>query len=158
MQISDETSKTQMLPPECMLRRARPEDMSSVRELVRSESLDPTQMRWEQFWVIACGGRVVACGQLRRFPSVQELGSLVVAPTWRGRGFGSVLVERLVQEATEPLYLECPAERESFYAGFGFVRAAWRHLPWPLKVKFGLSKIASALLNWSLIIMQYQER
>ena len=41
-----------------------------------------------------------ACGQLRYFPGAQELGSLVVAPAWRGRGLGTYLVKHLIQSAT----------------------------------------------------------
>lgn len=143
-------------PTQCSLRPARPNDMPAVRELVRSESLDPTQLRWQQFLVIDCDDAVVACGQLRQFRGAQELGSLVVAPEWRGRGFAGMLVEQLIQKATQPLYLECPASMADFYAGYGFTRIAWRDIPWVLKVKFGLSAIASAMFNWSLVIMHYR--
>ena len=144
------------LPDNCNLRPARAEDMDTIRALVRAEELDPTQLRWEQFWVIACDGEVVACGQLRNFPGAQELGSLVVAPEWRGRGLGAALMEQLVAEASKPLYLECPAHMADYYAGFGFVPVAWRTLPPALKAKFGLSKIASAVFGWSLVLMHYE--
>lgn len=146
------------LPSGCIVRPASAKDIWTIRKLVLSAKLDPTQLRWSQFWVIECAGRVVACGQLRSFPGAQELGSLVVAPAWRGRGLGSYLVDYLIQEATQPLYLECLGNRlAKFYTRFGFVSIAWQELPPPLKRKFGVSQLASKVLPMiSVTIMQYR--
>jgi amino-acid N-acetyltransferase len=147
------------LPPGCILRQAGASDIWAIRKLVLSAKLDPTQIRWSQFWVIECKGHLVACGQLRSFPGAQELGSLVVTPTWRGRGLGSYLTKHLIQAATEPLYLECLGSRlAEFYTRFGFVRISWQELPQSLKWKFGISQLTSKLLPMiSVAIMQYQE-
>jgi amino-acid N-acetyltransferase len=152
------TEQPLILPTECILRRACAQDIWAIRKLVLSAKLDPTQVRWAQFWVIECEGGVVACGQLRRFAQAQELGSLVVASAWRGRGLGSFLVKHLIQEATEPLYLECLGSRlAKFYTRFGFEVIAWQELPESLKRKFGLSQVASKLLPMiSVTLMQYQ--
>jgi amino-acid N-acetyltransferase len=83
------------------LRPACSSDIWAIRKLVLSAKLDPTQLRWSQFWVIECEGRVVACGQLRSFAGAQELGSLVVESAWRGQGLGRCLVKHLIREATE---------------------------------------------------------
>ncbi len=146
------------LPTGCVLRAACAKDIWAIRKLVLSAKLDPTQLRWSQFWVIECEGRIVACGQLRSFPGAQELGSLVVARAWRDRGLASYLVKHLIQQATEPLYLECLGDRlASFYTRFGFVAIAWQDLPQSLKWKFGVSQLASRLLPMiSVTIMQYQ--
>ncbi|MBE9018123.1 GNAT family N-acetyltransferase, partial [Chroococcidiopsidales cyanobacterium LEGE 13417] len=77
------------LPSGCNLRPANAKDAWAIRKLVLSAKLDPTQLRWQQFSVVECNGRVVACGQLRAFAGAQELGSLVVASNWRGKGLGS---------------------------------------------------------------------
>ncbi len=146
------------LPAGCVLRAACAKDIWAIRKLVLSAKLDPTQLRWSQFWVIECEGRIVACGQLRSFPGAQELGSLVVARAWRDRGLASYLVKHLIQQATEPLYLECLGDRLArFYTRFGFVAIAWQDLPQSLKWKFGVSQLASRLLPMiSVTIMQYQ--
>ena len=99
------------LSPQCAIRPASACDIKSIRRLVWSAKLDPTQLRWQQFWVIECNGDLVACGQLRNFAGAQELGSLVVAKAWRDRGLGSYLTKYLIQQATEPLYLECLGQR-----------------------------------------------
>ena len=145
------------LPPECVLRQASEQDIKSIRMLVWSAKLDPTQLRWQQFWVIECSGDLVACGQLRNFAGAQELGSLVVAKDWRDRGLGTYLAKYLIQQATEPLYLECLGKRlASFYTRFGFLEVSVQELPQSLKFKFGLSQLAKTLFKIPVIIMQYQ--
>jgi amino-acid N-acetyltransferase len=52
------------------------------------------------FFVIEVNGRVAACGALEIFTeSLGEVRSLVVADPHQGRGFGRLLVERIVDEA-----------------------------------------------------------
>lgn len=145
------------MPQGYVLRPACARDIWAIRKLVLSAKLDPTQLRWSQFWVIECEGQIVACGQLRCFAGAQELGSVVVAPGWRDRGLGTYLVKHLIQEATQSLYLECLGSRlAQFYSRFGFVPVSWQELPRPLKWKFGLSKLVSKVLPIiSVTIMQY---
>jgi amino-acid N-acetyltransferase len=145
------------LPSECTIRPASTQDIKSIRMLVWSARLDPTQLRWQQFWVIECSGDLVACGQLRNFAGAQELGSLVVMKDWRDRGLGSYLAKHLIAQATEPLYLECLGKRlASFYTRFGFVEVAVQELPQSVKFKFGLSNLAKTLFRIPLTIMQHQ--
>ncbi len=144
------------LPASCTLRAARDVDGPAIRALVQAEHLDPTQLRPAQFWVIEHDGQLVACGQLRRFPDAQELGSLVVAPAWRNQGLAAALIARLVATATEPLYLECQGQLAPFYRRFGFRPVPWRSLPRGLKPKFALSRIFSTLFRQSLAIMAYR--
>ncbi|MBV9390200.1 MAG: GNAT family N-acetyltransferase [Chroococcidiopsidaceae cyanobacterium CP_BM_ER_R8_30] len=148
---------TSALPAGCTLRLATAQDMWAIRKLVLQAWLDPTQLRCSQFRVIECDGQIVACGQLRSFQRAQELGSVVVAPVWRGRGLGTYLIQHLIAAATQPLYLECLGPRlASFYVRFGFVRVSWKELPRSLKLKFGLSALAATLLRVPVILMQYK--
>ncbi|MGA7937655.1 MAG: GNAT family N-acetyltransferase [Kovacikia sp.] len=141
--------------PGCRLRPASSKDVWSIRKLVLSAKLDPTQLRWSQFWVIEHGGAVIACGQLRSFPAAQELGSLVVAPQWRGQGLGTYLTNHLIQQATQPLYLECLGKKlVQFYTRLGFVPVSWQALPPALKRKFGLSALASTLFRLPVTFLQ----
>ncbi|WP_017652786.1 GNAT family N-acetyltransferase [Fortiea contorta] len=146
------------LPAECVLRKATSTDQWSIRWLVFSAKLDPTQLRWSQFWVIECQGKLAACGQLRNFSGLQELGSLVVAPAWRGRGLATFLTQHLINTATQPLYLECLGVRlAEFYTRFGFVSVSFPDLPPSLKPKFGLSQLAKKLIRVPVVFMQYQQ-
>jgi amino-acid N-acetyltransferase len=146
------------LPAECVLRKAISDDIWSIRLLVLRAALDPTQIKWEQFWVIKCQGRIVACGQLRNFSGVQELGSLVVLPAWRGRGLGGTLTQHLIHEATLPLYLECLGQRLAhFYSRFGFTTVDFDNLPPSLKRKFGISQLGKKLIRIPVVFMQYNK-
>ncbi len=145
------------LPSGCILRKATSADKWSIRLLVFSAKLDPTQLRWQQFWVIECNEDLVACGQLRNFSGVQELGSLVVARAWRNRGLGTFLTQHLINTAMQPLYLECLGERlAQFYTCFGFVPVSFKDLPQSLKGKFGISQLAKRLIKVPVVFMQYQ--
>lgn len=144
------------LLPGCVLRPAKVDDIWAIRKLVLGAKLEPTQLRWQQFWTIEYQGKIIACGQLRSFLGVQELGSLVVAPAWRGKGLGSYLTRHLIQQATQPLYLECMAGLVSFYSQFGFVEVPWKSLPQPLKIKFAVGQVASKVLPVRFAVMKYQ--
>ncbi|MGQ4645805.1 GNAT family N-acetyltransferase [Lyngbya aestuarii] len=152
------TELSPSLPVGCILRRACDQDTWSIRKLVLSAKLDPTQLQTQQFWVVKCDGVLVACGQLRNFSGAQELGSLVVVPAWRGRGLGTLVTKHLIEQATQPLYLECLGNKlVHFYSRLGFVPVSWQELPQSLKFKFGLSQLAKILLRIPVGIMQYQE-
>jgi amino-acid N-acetyltransferase len=144
------------LPNGCILRKATSEDIWSIRWLVLQAKLDPTQIRFSQFWVIECEAKIVACGQLRNFSQAEELGSLVVAPAWRNRGLGTLITRHLIQQATQPLYLECLGQRlAKFYTSFGFVAISFQDLPRSLKGKFGLSQLGKKLLGVPVVFMHY---
>ncbi|AUT03604.1 GNAT family N-acetyltransferase [Nostoc sp. CENA543] len=145
------------LPPGCELRRATSQDMRSLRRLVFSAMLDPTQLHWQQFWVIEFQAEVIACGQLRNFSQAQELGSLVVKPNWRGRGIATFLTHYLITQATQPLYLECLGQRlAQFYSHFGFVQVDFENLPKSLQNKFKISQLGKKILRVPVIFMQHQ--
>ncbi len=142
------------LPPGCILRPANPEDLGAIRKLVFQAKLDPTQLRWENFSVIAFQDEVIACGQLRQFSGCQELGSLVVQKPWRDRGLGSYLVQHLVDDATAPVYVECMGWLVEFYEHLGFLKISWSELPKPLKIKFFLGQLGSKVLPLGVTILQ----
>jgi len=146
------------LPPGFTLRKATPEDIWPIRRLVFGAKLDPTQLRWRQFWAIEREGKIIACGQLREFQNCRELGSLVVAASWRNRGLGTILTRHLIAESPEPLYLECVGRGlMEYYRRLGFAAIAHHDLPRPLKVKFALSHLANRLLKLPIFIMKQGE-
>lgn len=145
------------LPENCRLRRAGANDTRAIRRLVWGARLDPTQLRWQQFWVVDRAGEIIACGQLRVFSDAEELGSLVVARGDRDRGLGSFLTRHLVQQATKPLYLECLGTKlATFYEKLGFVAVRWEELPRSLKFKFALSQLAKVLVRLPVTFMYYK--
>jgi len=145
------------LPAGCALRAATARDLPAIRRLVWQAKLDPTQLRWQQFWVVDCQGQLVGCGQLRRFAGAQELGSVVVAPAWRRRGIGTAIAQHAIGAATQPLYLECLGrQRAQFFGRLGFEAVAWRDLPRSLRRKFAPAALARTVLRLPVAVMQYR--
>lgn len=132
-----------MIAAEMTIRAAREEEAERVIGMVRQARLDPTQLRWQQFLVACQGEEIVGVGQLRRYGTAQELGSLVVLPAWRGKGIGGRLIGALVARREGPLFLECERSLGSYYQQFGFRVIKWYEVPWPLKAKFGLSSLVA---------------
>ncbi|RME43810.1 MAG: GNAT family N-acetyltransferase [Chloroflexi bacterium] len=132
--------------------------MLTIRAIVRRERLDPTQLKVENFIVAeavqAGRPRIIGCGQMRRYPGAQELGSLVVEPDWRGRGVGAALVRYLLAGTTSDVYLECRAQLASYYQQLGFELVGWTDLPAALKLKFGLGRLLSLLPGASIVAMR----
>ncbi|MEM9540793.1 MAG: GNAT family N-acetyltransferase [Cyanobacteria bacterium P01_E01_bin.42] len=144
-----------ILPKNYSLRPALRKDMGKIWRLVLGARLDPTQLRWQQFWVISREDKIIACGQLRAFLDAEELGSLVVARGDRDRGLGSFLARHLVRQATKPLYLECLGTKlAAFYEKLGFVEVRWEELPRSLKFKFALSHLAKVLVHLPVTFMR----
>lgn len=124
--------------------------------LVLSVGLDPTQLRWSQFWVIEKEERVVGCGQLRQFEDAQELGSLVIARSHRHQGLGRTLTQHLIQHASKPLYLECLGQkRVQFYEQLGFKVADLADIAPSLQPKFTLTHRLARVLPLPLVVMKY---
>lgn len=144
------------LPAGCTVHPASAKDMWSIRLLVLSAKLDPTQLRWEQFWLIKYHQKLIACGQLRSFKNAQELGSLVVAPAWRNQHLGTILTQHLIQAATQPLYLECLGKQlVKFYLRLHFIPVSFDDLPPSMQQKFGLSQIGKKLIKLPVTFMHY---
>jgi amino-acid N-acetyltransferase len=144
------------LPLQCQLRPARASDIGAIRSLVLGAFLDPTQLQWQQFWVITHQEQIIACGQLRRYGVAQELGSLVVRAGWRGQGLGRALVHHLITQAEGPLYLECLGRRrQEFFTQFGFKAADWQTMPTEMAAKFQLTRTLARLLPLPLYVMEH---
>jgi amino-acid N-acetyltransferase len=147
-----------VFPSETTLRRATAADLAAIRALVLRAFLDPTQLRWQQFWVLTHGEEIIACGQLRQFGAVQELGSVVVASSWRRQGIGTAMVRHLVSQATQPLYLDClGGQLREFYAKLGFRVMMRSQIPPDLRVRYGLLGILKRL-GVPIFFMQYLGR
>ncbi|MEB3211110.1 MAG: GNAT family N-acetyltransferase [Leptolyngbyaceae bacterium] len=145
------------------IRPATSSDAWPIRRLVLSAWLDPTQIRWQQFWVIetqmespsSAPPSIIGCGQLRNFDDAQELGSLVIHPHWRHQGLGTALTHHLIQQADQPLYLECLGDRLlQFYTRLGFTPANWDTMPSSMKRKFQTTRTLARFLPIPLHVLE----
>jgi amino-acid N-acetyltransferase len=117
------------------IRSATPDDEATIKRMVRAARLDPTQLNWQNFVVAEIDGQTAGIGQVRRHRDCNELGSMITRKSYRGQGVARAIIAELEQRAGLPLYLICPASRQSFYALSGFVPAGYRTLPESLRLK-----------------------
>lgn len=104
------------------LRKAKRADQAAIWRLILSERLNPLGINWRRF-VLALdeAGAIVGCAQVKPHgDGTRELASLVVVPSWRGRGVSRRLIETLQAAAGPPLYLTCRGGLTDFYSRCGF--------------------------------------
>jgi ribosomal protein S18 acetylase RimI-like enzyme len=97
-------------------------DVSALLGMIRRDSVDLTCSR-----VLLANGEPAALALIARRGSASRLAAMGVVPVWRGRGAGSCMVERLIEEAGQrgerTLYLEVIDRNEAavhLYEKYGF--------------------------------------
>jgi amino-acid N-acetyltransferase len=115
------------------VRRARTSDVAGIRALVDAYTGDRRLLAKamvnlyedvQEFFVAVDGSRVVGCGALHvLWEDLAEVRTLAVAQDAHGRGLGSALLERLVENARElgVRRLFCLTFETGFFARHGFV-------------------------------------
>ncbi len=108
------------------IRRATPGDLSAVERLLEASGLplDGVANALPTFYVAVDGGLVGVAG-LEVCCDNALLRSVAIAPEWRSRGVGRLLVNRLIADAESrgirALYL-LTTTAEHYFPGFGFTR------------------------------------
>jgi amino-acid N-acetyltransferase len=115
------------------VRRARTTDVPGIRALVDTYTGDRRLLAKamvnlyedvQEFFVAVDGERVVGCGALHvLWEDLAEVRTVAVAPHVQGRGVGSALLERLVENARDlgVRRLFCLTFETEFFARHGFV-------------------------------------
>ena len=112
------------------IRRATERDQQAIRGLVHGERLNPTGLDWPNFLVAALDGRVIGAVQMRKHSDgSRELGSLVVTKAARGRGIASRLIDALLAEDREPVWMITSEPYTGAYSRWGFRRIEPRTAP-----------------------------
>lgn len=90
--------------------------------MVRRARLNPLGLAWERFTVaVDTEDGVVGCIQLKPHrDGANELASLVVVRSWRGRGVARALIDAVKAQSDGLLWLMCERGLVSFYERFGF--------------------------------------
>jgi amino-acid N-acetyltransferase len=110
-------------PKAVLIRAALAQDQPQILALARSERIKPTGLDWPRFMVADDAGRIVGAVQLRTHPDgSQEIGSLVVAPAFRGRGLAAQLIEGRLAGATGRVLIITAGAHEGYYHRWGFER------------------------------------
>ncbi len=92
------------------MRRARTSDVPAIKTLVDAyagkilleKNLVTLYEAVQEFWVAEVEGRVVGCGALHvLWADLGEVRTVAVHPDVKGRGFGRILVDKLIETARE---------------------------------------------------------
>lgn len=126
-----------------VVRRATERDHQAIRALVRSERLNPTGINWPNFLVAVAEGRIIGAVQMRKHTDgSRELGSLVVAKEARGHGIASRLIDMLLAEDQEPVWLITTAPYAGAYSRWGFEQIEARAAPAKVRLNHLMGSLA----------------
>ena len=105
------------------IRPALPTDHDAIVGLVRSERLNPNGLEWPNFLVATEHDHLIGAVQLRRHhDGAQELGSLVVERSSRGKGLATRLINSLLASNPGRILMITGRQHVSHYS-------AWRFRP-----------------------------
>jgi amino-acid N-acetyltransferase len=103
------------------IRHATAEDQPHILSLARGERVKPTGLDWPKFVVAVDDRKIVGAVQLRNHPDgSRELGSLVVAPEFRGRGVAARLIDTRLADAGRRVFVITGKVHAAYYARWGF--------------------------------------
>ena len=98
--------------------------------MVHSERLNPTGLNWQNFLVAEIDGRIIGAVQMRRHSDgSRELGSLVVSKEARGQGIASRLIDAMLAEDNEPVWMITAEPYARAYSRWGFEAIETRKAP-----------------------------
>lgn len=124
-------------------RRATEHDQAAIRALVQGERLNPTGINWPNFLVAATGDRVVGAVQVRHHSDgSRELGSLVVAKDRRGHGIAARLIDTLLADEREPIWMITSETYAGTYARWGFERIEPAAAPVKIRLNWRIGSLA----------------
>jgi len=123
------------------IRKAGLRDVPRIRTLVNRFASEKRMLplaynqiyeRLRDFWVMEEAGSVVACGALKiMWKDLAEIRSLAVSPRKQKRGYGRMLIDRMIGEAAELGIRKVFALTyvPAFFERLGFQRTAKAKLP-----------------------------
>jgi N-acetylglutamate synthase-like GNAT family acetyltransferase len=104
------------------LRSATESDAPAIRKLIWQARINPMSLNWKRFVVaVDQQEKIIGCVQIKsHYDGTNELASLVVQPEHRGQGIARMLIEQMLIDPPNPLYLTCRSSLEHLYEKFGF--------------------------------------
>lgn len=101
------------------LKQPSDKEFAQIRNFIADFELDNRDLKKEQFVVaLDTNGEVLGFGRLRLHSDCMELCSLGVVTPHRLKGIGKALVNRLLRNTSNPVYLVCIIP--DFFKPFGF--------------------------------------
>jgi len=113
------------------IRPAQEAESTQIKDLINLVGINPTGLVWNRFVVaVNTSGQVIACGQIKPHGAdIRELASIAVHPEYRGLGLARAVIETLLRENPQPMYLMCMSHNGAMYEKFGFQAVSDKHLP-----------------------------
>jgi amino-acid N-acetyltransferase len=130
-----------------VIRRALAHEQEAICTLVRSERLNPHHLHFENFAVAVSGREIIGASQIRRHKDgSRELGSVVVARPWRGRGLSVEIIGTLLEGETGAIYAITRKRHAHHYARWGFVAVPPGSAPRAVRINFRIGDTIGTLM------------
>jgi amino-acid N-acetyltransferase len=135
-----------MDPTAYVIRKARPQEGAAIRALVLTERMRPIDLKPENFLVAVKGDEIIGTVQMRHHPDgTRELGSLVVAAPWRRQGIATRLIDTLLKEQGDSVFMITARRDYRRYAQWGFELASGRSVPKSIRLHHFLGSLGSVV-------------
>ena len=132
-----------MTEAEINIRHATELDQQAIRDLVRSERLNPMNLIWPNFLVAATEHRVVGAVQMRRHSDgSHELGSLVVSKEARGQGIATRLIDALLVHEQRPVWMITADTFAGTFSQWGFQQIEPQTAPVKVRRNYQMGSLA----------------
>ncbi len=106
---------------------ARPEDREKLEALLWENGMDYADPI-KDFMLARQGDEIAGCGRIEDYSAMAMVRPLVVAESFRRRGIGRLLLERILPDG-KPAVIVARGESVRFYSAFGFTVANWKNIP-----------------------------
>lgn len=104
-----------------VVRPAVAADQTAIHSLVKGERLNPNGLDWPNFRVAEIGSTIVGTVQMRRHADGScELGSLVLAKPYRGRGIAALLIGQALAGHACAVHVVTARANSVHYRRWGF--------------------------------------
>jgi N-acetylglutamate synthase-like GNAT family acetyltransferase len=128
------------------IRPAVAEDQPHIVALARGERIKPVGLRWPRFVVAEQGGKIIGAAQLREHPDgSREVGSLVVATEFRGRGISAQLIDRRLADA-DRVFVITGRVQADYYRRWGFRPIKPGNAPRFIRMNYWIGYLGGGLL------------
>ncbi|WP_119270544.1 GNAT family N-acetyltransferase [Taklimakanibacter deserti] len=127
-----------------VIRKAQSQEGKAIRALVLTERMRPIDLKPENFLVAVKDEEIIGTVQMRRHPDgTRELGSLVVAPPWRRQGIATRLIDELLKDERQSVYMITARAHWAGFARWGFARVSRGSVPKSIRLHHFIGSLGS---------------
>ena len=125
-----------------IIRKAVAADEPAICALVRSERLNPNDLHFANFAVAVRGDELIGATQIKHHRDGSlELGSVVVARPWRGRGISGELIDFVLSKEPRTVHAITRRRHAGHYARWGFETVPSRAAPAKIRFNYRVGSV-----------------